>query len=246
VHRRRPEGWGEKGRPIRVAPAFLLSCIALFVSIQASGEDLQKVAEGFKFKNPNPVFKPLPPEEEARLAPIKLGVMPKLDDDALKRLDKGDVVLRELPATGKAKRFEAIAIFPGSNREVMARLKDYGSFVGTMPNLTKLEFSWNGNMAAVLEQVKSGLIKFTFRVNILHYGDSVIEWEFVEGEIRDTSGYWKLFPLDDDKRTLAVYHVYSDPGIALPGFILDLITKSTMPGVMKAVKKAVIEGRKGK
>lgn len=202
--------------------------------------------EGFKYKNPNPIFKPVPPDEEARLARLKLGEMPRLDAAESKRLEQGDVVIRELPASGKAKRFESILIMPGPAHAVMAKLKDYGSFVGTMPNLVKLEYSWNGNMAVILEQVKSGLIKFTFRINILHYGDSVIEWEFVEGEIRDTSGYWKLFPMDGGSRTLAVYHVYSDPGIALPGFIIDLITKGTMPGVMKAVRKSVLETGRGK
>jgi hypothetical protein len=69
----------------------------------------------------------------------------------------------------------------------------------------------------------------------------MLEWEFIAGDIKDTSGYWKLHPLDGGKRTLAVYHVYTDPGIALPQFIIDLLTKGSMPKVMKAVKKMATE-----
>jgi len=202
-------------------------------------------AEEFKFRNPHPVLKPIPLEDALRLAPVKLGEIPKFSENQWTDLIKGEAITRELPSEkDEGKRFETMVIVPACPHDVMTRLMDYGSFVGMMPNLKELEFSWNGNLARVKQKIQAGLFKFTYWMNILHYGDSFIEWEFVEGDIRDTSGYYKLFPLDEGTKTLLIYHVYSDPGIWVPQFIQDMITKGTMPGVVRAIRDAVVDNRK--
>jgi len=216
------------------------SVISVFVLFLPIG----LAAEEFKFRNPHPELKPVPLEEALRLAPIKLGQIPKLTEDQWEDLIKDRVIIRELPAgKNEGKRFEAMTIVPDSPHEVMSRLMDYGSFVGMMPNLKELEFSWNGNLARVKQKIQAGPFKFTYWMNILHYGDNYIEWEFVEGDIKDTSGYYKLFPLDDGLKTLLVYHVYSDPGMWVPQFIQNIITKNTMPGVLEAVRDAIAKNR---
>ena len=202
-------------------------------------------AEEYKFRNPDPKFKPVSKDQEAAIAAQKLGSTPKLSEKQQATVDAGEVVIREVKTTGEGKRYEAIGIIKAPPKQVMAFLKDFKAFVGPMPNLKKIEFTWEGNLAHVKQWLKIALTTVFYNLNIAHYGDSVIEWEFVEGDIKDTTGYYKFYPLADGTETLIVYNVYTDPGMMVPQFIINMLTKGSMPGVIEAIRKAVAQ-RAGK
>jgi hypothetical protein len=64
--------------------------------------------------------------------------------------------------------------------------------------------------------------------------------------IRDTSGYWRLTPLPGDK-TLVEYQVRTDPG-DIPfgaGWIVDLLTKGSLPDILESTRKRVTGRRIG-
>lgn len=216
----------------------LLLCFAVVSSV-AAGEDEAK------YKNDKPVFKALSPEEETRLAPIKRGKPPAMDKAMLKKLKKGEVVIKEIPKKAtdkggeKAKRFEAIGIVNASPKAVMAFMRDFAAFVGPMPHLEKIDFKWDRNLAVVRQDLEIMLFSIWYRLNILHYKNAMIEWEFLEGDIKDTSGYYKFFPFKKGKKTLVVYHVYTEPGIAVPQTIMDFLTKRSMPDVIETIRKEV-------
>ena len=202
-------------------------------------------AEEYKYKNPDAKFKPVAKDAELAMAAQKLGSPPKLSEKQQATVDEGEIVIREVKATGEGKHYEAIGIIKAPPKDVMAYLKDFKAFVGPMPNLKKIEFAWEGNVAHVKQWLKIALTTVFYNLNIAHYGDSVIEWEFVEGDIKDTTGYYKFYPRAEGKETLIVYNVYTDAGMAVPQFIINQLTKSSMPGVIEAIRRAVAQ-RAGK
>jgi len=61
-------------------------------------------------------------------------------------------------------------------------------------------------------------------------------WLLVIGNLRENSGEWILAPFGTAK-TKAIYRINTDPGGALPGFLVKQGTCSTMPQIIKAVRE---------
>jgi len=220
--------------------------LALLVGAVLSLPTLSLAAEhACEFKNPKPVFKSLSPEEEAARTAKELGAPPKLSKDESQEISKGEVVVRKLAETGEARRYEALAIIPAPPSEVMKFMKNFDGYVGVVPHLEKITYSWDRNMATIEQSLKIAWKDIWYRLNVLHFGDSVITWEFLCGDIKDTSGYYKFFPVAKGAQTLIVYHVYTDTGLPIPDFLVNLLTKSSMPDVIKAIRKAVRQQKAG-
>lgn len=64
-------------------------------------------------------------------------------------------------------------------------------------------------------------------------------WTQVAGEMEVNDGSWELIPYNGI--TLAKYTTCSDVGIKLPFFLVKMGTKSTLPDIIKAVRKRVTE-----
>jgi hypothetical protein len=56
-------------------------------------------------------------------------------------------------------------------------------------------------------------------------------------------GLWLLEPIDEGRRTRATYRLHTDPGGSVPGFAADMANREALPGVLKAVRKAVLDPR---
>ena len=61
-------------------------------------------------------------------------------------------------------------------------------------------------------------------------------WSLVIGNLRENSGEWILAPFGIGK-TKAIYRLSTDPGGAIPGFLVKQGTCSTMPQIIKAVRE---------
>jgi ribosome-associated toxin RatA of RatAB toxin-antitoxin module len=66
-----------------------------------------------------------------------------------------------------------------------------------------------------------------------HYHTS---WSLVIGNLKTNSGEWILEPYGNHQ-TKAVYRLNTDPGGAIPGFLVQEGTCSTMPQIIKAVRE---------
>ncbi len=66
-----------------------------------------------------------------------------------------------------------------------------------------------------------------------HYRSS---WSLVIGNLKTNSGEWILEPYGNNQ-TKAIYRLNTDPGGAIPGFIVQEGTCSTMPQIIKAVRE---------
>lgn len=67
-----------------------------------------------------------------------------------------------------------------------------------------------------------------------HYYHST--WSLVTGNLKENSGEWILEPFGPGK-TKAVYRLRTDPGGAIPKFLVREGTYTTMPQIIKAVRK---------
>ena len=51
------------------------------------------------------------------------------------------------------------------------------------------------------------------------------------------TGSWLLEPREGGKKTFVTYYLHTDPGGSLPAWVADKANKSSMPDVMRAVRK---------
>ena len=65
-------------------------------------------------------------------------------------------------------------------------------------------------------------------------------WSLVSGNLRENSGEWLLEPFEATK-TKVTYRLLTDPGGAIPGFLVDRGTCTIMPQIIKAVRKRVAD-----
>lgn len=67
----------------------------------------------------------------------------------------------------------------------------------------------------------------------------------IDGVVRIAvnEGYWQLEDLDGGKHTKATYYVYTNPGGALPAFLVNAANTQAVPDLFKAVAKAAAEPR---
>ena len=67
----------------------------------------------------------------------------------------------------------------------------------------------------------------------------------IDGVVRIAvnEGYWQLEDTDGGKRTKATYYVYTNPGGALPAFLVNAANTQAVPDLFKAVAKAAAEPR---
>lgn len=66
-----------------------------------------------------------------------------------------------------------------------------------------------------------------------HYHTS---WSLVTGNLRENYGEWMLEPFGSGK-TKAIYKLCTDPGGAIPQFLVTQATCTTMPQIIKAVRE---------
>jgi hypothetical protein len=66
-------------------------------------------------------------------------------------------------------------------------------------------------------------------------------WSLVIGNLRENSGEWNLEPFGSGK-TKATYRLCTDPGGAIPEFLIKQGPSTTMPQIIKAVRKRVADG----
>lgn len=61
--------------------------------------------------------------------------------------------------------------------------------------------------------------------------------------VKTNEGHWLFEPLDGGKRTRATYYLFTDPGGALPSFIINAANGKAVPGVFEAVEKQASDPR---
>jgi ribosome-associated toxin RatA of RatAB toxin-antitoxin module len=86
-------------------------------------------------------------------------------------------------------------------------------------------------------------IKYTLLLRPGHKGDLYsLDWTFVEGDIKDTTGSWRIKPYEkNNKYSLIFYRVKPDPGRFIPDWVADRLSTRSIPDMIEAVSKRSAE-----
>lgn len=67
-------------------------------------------------------------------------------------------------------------------------------------------------------------------------------WIEIIGNTKENRGSWKLVPFKgNDRKTLAIYTLFTDPGISLSPKLSKIGTKIALPGTIKALRKRLLK-----
>jgi len=143
------------------------------------------------------------------------------------------------------KTAEAVFLIKAKPEAVFKTVTDFDHYPEFMPNITKascVECSNNDKRYRFTLKVSLWDINYTLLLKSGYKDDRYsLTWEYVEGDIRDTSGSWRIGPYDKDKGySLIFYRVKTDPGRFVPDWVADRLSTQSIPDMIAAVSKRSI------
>jgi len=181
----------------------------------------------------------------------------EMDQDEAYRVGRGQIVLREISSTSvNGKTFEAVATIPATYQQSYDVLMDFDKYHQFMPNVSSADVLRKDSEEAVVDYVLDLPLGRTkkYRLKLEFYEDDSsahISWSMIDSPgltpketIKDTSGYWMLMPYPGRPEiTLALYHVFTDPGEVPLGmeWIIELLSEKSLPKTIKQTRKRVAE-----
>ncbi len=143
------------------------------------------------------------------------------------------------------KTAEAIFTIQGSPAVCNEVILDFSRYPEFMPNIRWAKFVGNRDGAPIYRfgfKVAFWTISYTniFFCSKPCDGCYAIAWDFIEGDIKKTTGSWDIRPDPvDPGRTLIRYKVYIETGMLVPGWVRDILTTKSIPKMIKAIAKRV-------
>ncbi|HZI02382.1 MAG TPA: START domain-containing protein, partial [Archangium sp.] len=172
--------------------------------------------------------------------------------------DDGISVLARTPEGGSVSEVKATTLVDAPPHEVWRVIRDYTNYTKTMPYTQEsrvLASEQEGKVTVFYCLVNAPLVdKRDFIIRIRDESD----WKDGQGflksawtvttdgapAVRDgvvrvklNNGYWLLEPREEGKKTFVTYYLYTDPGGSLPKWIADKANKTSVPDVLRAVRK---------
>lgn len=178
---------------------------------------------------------------------------PALTDAEKKKLDAGEMVLRDKkPTDNKGVAAISMGVIDATTAEVWPIVRECQHFSKFMPRTKK---------SAVIEEDGEKLCSVELQmpwpiINLIAVSRSALteqgnrfrrEWSLVRGTYRRNSGSWVLLPWGEEgKKTLVIYTLDSDPAVIIPDGILRAAQTGSLPDVFKAIRKRAVDLREGK
>jgi hypothetical protein len=182
------------------------------------------------------------------------------DEPAWKQVarDDGITVLARTPEGGSVSEVKATALVDAPPQDVWRVIRDYPNYTKTMPYTEEsrvLASEQDGKVIVFYCLVNAPLVdKRDFIIRIRDESDwkegkgfLKTAWTVTtqgapaerEGVVRVklNNGYWLLEPREEGKKTFVTYYLYTDPGGSLPKWIADRANKTSVPDVLRAVRK---------
>lgn len=170
----------------------------------------------------------------------------------LGQLEKGEVVVHpQRPTDGKGIAAQSFGVVDAPTGEVWPVLRDCQHFSQFLPRTKDSAATTEDgatichielNMPFPLMNLWSDSRSVLREEPGGHYQRS---WSLVRGTYRRNSGSWQLVPWGPEQRqTLIVYTLDSDPAILIPDAILRSAQVGSLPEVFKAIRKRVVALRK--
>jgi hypothetical protein len=172
--------------------------------------------------------------------------------------DEGIIVMARMLEGGAVSEVKATALVDASPHDVWRVIRDYPNYTKTLPFTEEsrvLASEQDGKIIVFYCLVNAPLVdKRDFIIRIRDESD----WKEGKGFLKTTwsvmtegglperegvvrvklnNGYWLLEPREEGTRTFVTYYLYTDPGGALPKWIADRANKTSVPDVLRAVRK---------
>jgi uncharacterized membrane protein len=172
--------------------------------------------------------------------------------------DDGIIVQARTPEGGSVSEVKATALVDAPPHDVWRVIRDYDNYSKTMPYTDEsrvLASEQEGKIIVFYCLVNAPLVdKRDFIIRIRDESDwkdgkgfLKAAWTMAtegapairEGVVRVklNNGYWLLEPREEGKKTFVTYYLYTDPGGSLPKWIADKANKTSVPDVLRAVRK---------
>ncbi len=170
----------------------------------------------------------------------------------------GISVLSRSPKGSSVAEVKATSLVDAPPREVWRVIRDYASYAKTMPYTEEsriLSSEQDGKVLVFYCLVNAPLVdKREFIIRIVDDSD----WKDGEGYLKTSwtlateglpptregvvrvplnDGYWLLEPREEGRKTFVTYYLHTDPGGSLPGWVADKANRTSVPDVLRAVRK---------
>lgn len=170
----------------------------------------------------------------------------------------GITVQARTPEGGSVSEVKATALVDAPPHDVWRVIRDYNHYTKTMPYTEEsrvLASEQDGKVIVFHCLVNAPLVdKRDFIIRIVDDSDwkegkgfLKTSWTVTtqgappekEGVVRVklNNGYWLLEPREEGKKTFVTYYLYTDPGGSVPKWIADRANKTSVPDVLRAVRK---------
>ena len=142
------------------------------------------------------------------------------------------------------KRAERQIVIDATPKRCFEALVDYETFPEWQRAVRACEVltrDRDGRGKEVVFEVDAKVRSVSYTLDYSYEEPHLISWRYVEGDVRDVDGEFVFEDLGDGK-TLATYALRLDPGLPLPGRLMNLLSEQVMQGSMEDLKHRV-EGR---
>lgn len=163
---------------------------------------------------------------------------------------KGDIVKNEnnmiirLISSDNSSIKTAEAVFtvdqtPENCFNVVYNIESYPDF---MPNITGTKLiskSEKGKIYDFVFEIAFMDIEYTLLIKDSIINDEyTMNWSFVKGEIKESSGSWNIKPDPSDSNLSVIYYrTFLDPGSFLPDWIVSKLTARSIPDMVEAIRE---------
>ena len=162
------------------------------------------------------------------------------------RLEAGEVVTRFLSEEGGT-GVEAKARVDAKPEEVYAVVTDYEHYPDFIPSLVDAKvLEWESDDVCILmEKLKVAFKTVEYTIRVTHDRENLTtRWVRHGGFLSRNEGGWKCGPCGKG-RSLVTYRVAVEAGILVPQFIIDRLSRGSLPELFAGLRKRVGELRAG-
>ncbi len=163
------------------------------------------------------------------------------------KLDRGEIIIRNRAVKGsELPRAIMMGVINVPPAKVWRFLSNCNNYKGNFPRTkSSKELSRKGNTVICKVVVDmpwpmDDLWSTTRATHTVRPGFFKRQWQLVEGTYKKNAGSWTVTPFDKaGKRSRVVYKMHAEPTTSVPKWIQRKASKSTLPDLMNALRKAV-------
>jgi coenzyme Q-binding protein COQ10 len=153
-----------------------------------------------------------------------------------------DYIVRMVDTPGSSiKTAEALFIIKGAPGAVYKIITDYEHYPEFMPNITKTKVLEKSALNTKCKfNLKVALINIEYSLTLKSSDNKLpysVSWNFIEGDIKNTTGSWAIYKEGPD--TLVLYSVHTEPGRLVPDWIANKLGTESIPDMITAIRKRV-------